>query len=150
MNARHRIRLAGPWEAEILHSSSHHELANMPLKAALGGTGEQGGHPFHGNLRLRRNFNLPTGLDEDSVVWLCVEGLHLTSQSQIFLNQRPLDRTGGSLTGDRQLEVAVTDALENFNRIEIVLSCSDALTPVEITKNAASMLVQASVWLEIE
>ena len=150
MNARHRIRLAGPWEAEILHSSSHHELANSQLKAELGGTGEQDGHPFHGNLKLRRNFNLPTGLDEDSVVWLCAEGFPPTAQCQIFLNRQPLDGTGGGLTVDRQIEVAVTDALENFNRIEIALSCSDACTPVQITESAASTRVQASVWLEIE
>ena len=150
MNARHRIRLAGPWEAEILRSSSHHELANTHLKAELGGTGQQGGHPFHGNLKLRRNFNLPTGLDEDSVVWLCAEGFLLTAQCQIFLNRQPLDGTGGGLTVAPQIEVAVTDALENFNRIEIVLSCSDAGSHVRITESAASTHVQASVWLEIE
>jgi len=150
MNARHRIRLAGPWKAEILNSSSHHELANKSLKAALGGTGEQDGDPFHGNLKLRRNFNLPTGLDENSVVWLRVEGLTLNPKCQIFLNRQPLDRTDGGLMGDRQIEVAVTDALVNFNRIEIVLSYSDAVTLVEIPKDTASIHVQASVWLELE
>ena len=150
MNARHRIRLAGPWEAEIIHSSSHRELANTPLKAALDGTVEKGGHPFHGDVRLRRNFNLPTGLDEKSVVWLCAEGLPPTARCQIFLNRQPLRATGGSLTGGQPIEVAVTDALENFNRIEITLSCADAVTRVEIAKNPASILVQASVWLELE
>ena len=150
MNPRHRIRLAGPWEAEILSSSTHHELANTRLKAALGATGQQGDRPIQGNLKLRRNFNLPTGLDDASVVWLCAEGLPLDAQCQSFLNRQPLDRTGGELTADRQIEVAVTDVLENFNRLEIVLSCSDAVSPVQITDDAASTRVQASVWLEIE
>ena len=156
MNARHRIRLAGPWEAEILHSSSHHELANKVFKAALDGTGQLGDHPFHGNLRLRRNFNLPTGLDENSVVWLCAEGLPLSTQCQIFLNRQPLNRTDGGSTGDRPVEIAVTDALDNFNRIEIVLSCSELDTGAAIAKVAkngkvtASIQVRASVWLELE
>lgn len=150
MNARHRIRLAGPWKAEILHSSSHHELANKLLKAALGDTDEQGGHPFYGKLKLWRNFNLPSGLDEHSVVWLCIEGLPLTAQCEIFFNRRLLDRTGGGLTVGQQIEVAVTDDLESFNRIEFALSCSDAGASVQIIENAASVLVQASVWLEIE
>jgi len=150
MNTRHRIRLAGPWKAEILHSSSHHELINSHIKAALVGTGDQGDQPFYGNLVLRRNFNLPTGLDEDSIVWLRAEGLPQTNQCQIFLNQLPLDRTGGGLTDRQQIEIAVTDSLENFNRIEIALSSSDEVTPVQLTEDAASILVQASVWLEIE
>jgi len=150
MNARHRIRLSGPWKAEILDSSSHHELAKTHLKAELDGTSQQGGSPFHGNLKLRRSFNLPTGLDDDSVVWLCAEGLPLDAQCQIFLNRQSLDRTYGDLTDNRQIEIAVTDALENFNRIEMVLSCSELDTRVEIARNAASVQLQASVWLEIE
>lgn len=150
MNARHRIRLSGPWKAEILDSSSHHELAKTHLKAELDGTSQQGGSPFHGNLKLRRSFNLPTGLDDDSVVWLCAEGLPLDAQCQIFLNRQPLDRTGGELTADRQIKFAVTDVLEKFNRLEIVLSCSDAVSPVQITDDAASTCVQATVWLELE
>ena len=150
MNARHRIRLAGPWGAEILHSSSHLKLANTNLKAALGGTAEHSGHPFYGKLKLRRNFNLPTGLDNHSVVWLCAEGLPPTAHCEIFLNRRTLDRTDGDLMVGQQVEIAITDALENFNRIELVLSCSEAVTPIQTVENPASILVQASVWLEIE
>lgn len=150
MNARHRIRLAGPWKAEILHSSSHHELANNLLKATLGKTDEQRCQPFYGNLKLWRNFNLPSGLDEHSIVWLCIEGLPLTARCKIFLNRRSLDRTGGSFTVGQQIEAAVTDDLESFNRIEFALSCTDAGNSVRIIENAASVLVQASVWLEIE
>ncbi len=150
MKARHRIRLAGPWEAEVLHSNSHQELAGTHLKAALGATDEPLDNPFFGKLTLRRNFNIPSGLDEKSVVWLCLEGLGLPAQSEIIFNRRPLNRTDGGAAVARHLEVAVTDDLENFNRIEIVLMCCDAFNPIQILPNATSVIVQATVWLEIE
>lgn len=150
MNTRHRIRLAGPWEAEILDSSSHQQLDNSVLKAVLGETDQPTRDPFSGNLKLRRNFNLPTGLDQHSIVWLCAEGFPIPDQCLFFLNQKPLPRTDPASNSDRKIEVPVTEVLESFNRIEIALSCSATVTPVLIAENAAKVLVQASVWLEIE
>jgi len=124
-------------------------MAGQRIKAALAGTSQQLGHPFSGKLRLHRNFNLPTGLDEDSVVWLCTEGLPLNAKPKLFLNRQPLDRTDGRAIA-HQMEIAVTDILENFNRIEVELSCFGDATPVKILEDATSMTVQASVWLEIE
>jgi hypothetical protein len=150
MNARHRIRLAGPWKTEVHHSSSHHELAGKHLKAALDGIGEPLGHPFYGKLTLRRNFNLPTGLDEHSVVWLCVEGLPLRAPCEIILNRQPLDRTGGEEAIGRVTKFGVTDNLETFNRVEIALTCDHEFTPVQLDENFNKVMVQTSVWLEIE
>jgi hypothetical protein len=148
MNARHRIRLAGPWKAEILSSSSHHQLASTTLKAALVETNEKGGLPFHGQLRLERNFNLPTGLNENSVVWICVDGLQQISQYQIFFNRRPYSKPSDT-TSKGHLEISVTEDLENFNRVEIVLTCCEAPTVVELAENLDIVRVHASVWLEL-
>ncbi len=150
MSTRHRIRLAGPWEAEIIHSSSHVELTHKHLKAVLGGGVDLKSTPFLGDLNLRRNFNLPTGLDNQSTVWLCTEGFPDTPDPfQISLNQQAMNRTDGA-PASGQMEFSITDALESFNRIEILLSCSTADAPVQINADATSALVTASVWLEIE
>ncbi len=161
MNTKHRIRLAGPWEGEIHQSSSHPGLIKNRPKAALVVSPKAGSSPFVGELNMLRRFNLPTGLDQNSVVWICADGLPITNQGvsqscscQISLNQHHLDRTAGSTKADRDsppgIEVPVTEFLEPFNRLEIKIVCPTADELVWITADETRIEVLASVWLEIE
>lgn len=156
MKSTHQIRLHGPWQAKVVESISHQKLAGTTLKAQLGGLSEGVALAFHGKVNLHRNFNRPTGLEDDSTVTLCIEGFgdHAT-----FFNQVQISATAGSEGGLKQYRVG--DRLLAFNRIELKLLCPSALIrtlpspkigvspAIGVTQDQEMLVAAGRVWLEI-
>ena len=79
MSYPHVIRLRGPWEFEVLEreaASCAESLAKLAGKATLPCDWSDAlGDDFRGQVRYRRRFNRPSGLDPHERVWLVVEGV---------------------------------------------------------------------------
>ena len=146
MTPRHRIRLAGPWNAEILDSDSHRLLAGQSLKMRCidadsdTGTAES----FSGTLRAIRKFNCPSGLEEQSKVWLCVDFLEV--DTGLWLNDQPLVLPSLSDHTTR-LEFEVSQLLSSFNTLAIKTACPPTVALVDLDQ---SIKIVAAVCLEIE
>ena len=146
MKPRHRIRLAGPWNAEILDSASHRSLAGQTLKMrCIEALPEVGNAvPFCGSLKAVRKFNCPSGLEEQSKVWLCVDFLKV--DTDLWLNDQPLVLP--SLHADlTRLELQVTHLLSGFNKLTIKTACPPSTALVNPDQ---SLQLIAAVCLEIE
>ena len=124
----HVIRLAGPWEYEVLRAdagappSSTSGRMQLPTawQALLGGD-------FRGLIRLRRRFNRPTNLDPQETVWVVIEGSHLRCVAG--LNGQSL----GDLHDDAALgEFEVTSELPMHNELTIDLEHAGSITGVRL------------------
>jgi hypothetical protein len=111
----HVIRLAGPWECEVLRADSGGLTAptaqrvQPPLDC-----GALFGSDFRGQVRFRRRFNRPTNLDPQEAVWLVIEN------SAARGNVRLSDESIGELLAEVPLaEFDVTPQLALHNELTI-------------------------------
>ena len=135
----HAIRLRGPW---VLR----HPLLPAPVRFKSPGLVPVESIPNASDARedlpakidLVRNFNRPTGLDENSVVALC--GSLKAESVSVSLNQSRLAEVRRKTDQDEVVEfqLDVTSMLQNSN--EITLSCQPTTDDLAIVE----------VWLEIE
>jgi glycosyl hydrolase family 2 len=89
----HVIRLRGPWEFEVVENASaltspRSGKAKLPCDWS-----EALGREFRGQVRYRRRFNRPSGLDPHERVWLIVEGVDAFGAAT--LNGRELGEVRG-------------------------------------------------------
>ena len=146
MKPRHRIRLAGPWNAEILDSDSHRLLAGQSLKMRCidADSTTSTAASFSGRLAAVRKFNCPSGLDEQSKVWLCIDFLKV--DTGLWLNDQPLVLPSPCENATR-LEFEITRLLSTFNTLTIKTACPPATALVDLDQ---SIKLVAAVCLEIE
>jgi hypothetical protein len=119
----YRIRLRGPWEYAWLEEGSgvptEMDTVTMPVSwQELFGTRS-------GTALFRRRFNSPSNLREDQPVRIVVS--QVGGDVAFRLNGRTVavaTRPNGEISGD------VTDLLEDFNVLEIKLSCNPDDAPV--------------------
>jgi hypothetical protein len=93
----HVIRLRGPWEFEVLEreaASCAESPAKLTGKATLPCDWSDAlGADFRGQVRYRRRFNRPSGLDPHERVWLVIEGVDAFGSAT--LNGRALGEIRG-------------------------------------------------------
>lgn len=144
----HRIRLHGPWKANVVEGSDHtgqKPNAKTVLKIPCD-WGQWLGQTFFGRVLLVRTFGKPTELFPDQPVWLNV--LAVDSHAEIRLNQMVL----GRIMGDRPFRCRIDHLLNAGNRLEIEivkesLVVENAMVPSQ--PGSPGGLI-GSVFLEIE
>jgi len=99
--AMHTIRLRGPWEQESL-------------------AGEL--------VRWTRRFHKPTGLDDNSRVWLVIE--NVAGEIDVTLNGRPMHLADSAAMAPTRLEI--TALLQSHNVLSLTLAAAGAITPVRL------------------
>ena len=97
----HTIRLRGPWEQESL-------------------AGEL--------VRWTRRFHKPTGLDDNSRVWLVIE--NVAGEIDVTLNGRPMHLADSAAMAPTRLEI--TALLQSHNVLSLTLAAAGAITPVRL------------------
>lgn len=124
----HVIRLAGPWEYEVLRCDANDWTGatsgrtQLPLDCR-----ELLGASFRGLVTFRRRFNRPTNLDPQEAVWLVIEADE--SRGEIGLNGNLL----GDLPGNAGLaELDVSTALELHNELTIRADQSVSIAGVRL------------------
>lgn len=114
----HRIRLRGPWQAQIPAEShienDHWKRVSLPCLAG------DWAPPFPCELRLLRRFGYPGTIDPYENVWLTLENLQGTTT--IKLNDKLL---AGDFQGEKG-EWLVTQFLQPRNELRIDIACNDA------------------------
>ena len=153
----HSIRLRGPWQLEpmerfVRRGDGRYDRSadSLPLSARStmpADWSESFGRAFLGRVRYRRIFQRPTGLDNGERVWLVVEPPR--SHGEIELNRK---RLGEALWSGEPARFDITGALEDHNRLEIVVA-HPALDETGAANDDSSTLpggLVGEVRLEIE
>lgn len=119
MNYPHVMRLAGPWEFEVLRVDAGEASVGQSGRIQIPGDwGAWLGRDFRGAVRYRRHFHRPTNLDPHEQVWLAIEGVD--AWGSVSLNGCPLGEVRGyALTA----EFEITDALLLRNELTIDVEC---------------------------
>lgn len=115
----HTIRLRKPWQRT--ESDGTVRRVDVPdLDDELCDANDQATRLPHASpceVVYQRNFNLPSGLDGDAIVSLCVD--HWSGRLVgITINEKPLDVP----TAARTLRLNITDQLDRQNRLAIRLA----------------------------
>ncbi|HEV7223095.1 MAG TPA: hypothetical protein VGN42_10375 [Pirellulales bacterium] len=108
----HVIRLRGPWEFDVLEGAAAPAMpcsgkAKLPCDWS-----EALGREFRGQVRYRRRFNRPSGLDPHERVWLILEGVDAFGAAT--LNGRALGEVRGYAL---PASFDVTDSLAQANEL---------------------------------
>lgn len=119
MKYPHVMRLAGPWDYEVLRAGA----SSLPSPA---GSAHQPadwvtmlGEGFRGRVRCERRFHRPTNLDPRERVWIVIEGKG--AAGRVLLNNEAL----GELHGWQQpAEFDLTSRLLPYNSLTIEVDCS--------------------------
>jgi hypothetical protein len=117
----HTIRLRGPWSLEpveryVLRPGGGYERSRVELPSAAKMTmpadwGAVLGTGFLGQVRYRRSFQKPTGLESGERVWLVVETAR--SRGVVSLCRKRLGEAAGRFD--------ITELLEDHNQLEILV-----------------------------
>lgn len=124
----HVIRLAGPWECEVLRtdSGSPTSTTSQRIQPPLN-CGALFGSDFRGQVRFRRRFNRPTNLDPQEAVWLVIENGE--AHGRVGLNELSI----GELRSDAsQAEFDITPSLQTHNDLTIDIEHPGSFTSVRL------------------
>ncbi len=112
MAAAHEIRLAGPWEFTRADANDSPQRCTLPFSPP-DGTNQPG------PVTLTRRFHRPTGLDENSQVWIAVE--FTGTVPTLAVNDIPLDAGDSDVSNSKaqQATFNATDVLRDFNMLMI-------------------------------
>ena len=122
----HTIRLRGLWQCTPMATTywtsagkSEETGTDVPAPGTIkvpGNWDSVVGSQFRGKVLLQRYFHKPTGLEENDVVQIRIEGIN--ALAEVFVNHEAY----GSLTVDREGCVFdVSDSLELRNLLELVV-----------------------------
>lgn len=120
----HTIRLAKPWRKRGPNGAS--QRVDVPDTDPDGNGGP---------VVYERNFNRPSGLDDNSEVFVQIDGWQ-ASRIEIQLNGQPVPNSSQT---DPPLLVAITEWLQTANTLQVRLDSPDGSDP----------LLDASVFLAI-
>ena len=114
----HAMRLAGPWEYEVLRVDSGAPLLPAGRVKLPADWGETLGQDFRGLVRYVRRFNRPTNLDPHERVWLVIE--RVDARGRALLNNEPL---GEIPSCERSVEFDLTSRLQLHNALVVEVEC---------------------------
>ncbi len=122
MNYPHSMRLAGPWDFEVIRTDageppSQYGRIRLPLAWS-----EAFGNEFRGVVRLVRRFNRPTNLDPHECVCLEIEGC--CANGRASLNGDPL---GSVPARSLRVDFDITSRIELNNTLEIEVEIPELL-----------------------
>jgi beta-galactosidase/beta-glucuronidase len=149
----HTIRLRGPWECEPVarYATEGEETRERvdglpaPSRPTLPAPWDSlFGPEFIGRLRLRRRFNLPTGLEAHERVWLVIEGMDLPGTAS--LNDEPL----GSLPeGSSPTDFDVTLLLRPRNELVLEIDRRSASRPPSLSASTPALVADARLEIRL-
>lgn len=138
----HRIRLHGPWQAEVVQSDTENLVGKQQKLSVASDWIDWLGAGFRGTVSLIRRFGCPTGLHKDQRVWLIVELVDFNGC--VWLNELSL----GELNPAGVLRIEVGQQLLMRNVLRIDLFLTNANTSLGRTQLTGGLT--GSVRLEIE
>ncbi len=143
----HRIRLHGPWQAQVVGDNSPDEQQQrqeMVLKIPCD-WGDWLGTRFYGRVLFVRVFGKPTALAEGQRVWINV--LAVEQSAEIRLNETLL----GRMVGRQPTRFRIDHLLRRGNRLEVEVtrSAKPQKQPGAFSPFSPGGLI-GSVFLEIE
>lgn len=142
MNARHSIRLAGPWQRRVLSvpaggtANSETVTVRMPCSVA-----EDLGATFQGRVEYQRFFNRPTNIDTETNLALVCD--HLMGRHVEFLLNGELLQSEAAIQGVYRLDLQ--GRLESRNELQIRFD----VAPVQEETDESQTGLEGAVRLEI-
>lgn len=128
MSETHVIRLRGPWEYEPLarvflgsDGTRNEGTDDLPPPGRLQLPADWGatlGRDFHGRVRYRRRFGLPTNLGPLDEIWLVIEGVDYFGD--VSLNGQALGRIAGYVA-PREFDIRGALAPRNLLTLDVEL-----------------------------
>jgi hypothetical protein len=137
----HRIRLAGPWEAQLLNDESQPVggMLDSRLPYSMFPSPEQTG------VRLQRGFHRPTGIDPNSVLRIILKANQ--KPHEVRINSTPAEVRTASDDGTTNLNdthgefsIDITHSIAAFNQLSVIFQAGSSEMPATLE----------TAWLEIQ
>ena len=137
----HRIRLAGPWEAQLLDDALQPVggVVDSRLPYSVSKSPNQSG------VLLLRGFHRPTGIDQNSVLRIVLKAN--LRPHEVRLNSTPVEVSEASHFGTTNLDdthdefsIDITQTIDAFNKLSVSFQIKTPEMPATLE----------SAWLEIQ
>jgi hypothetical protein len=128
----HRIRLAGPWEAQFIGDDGQPvgEAIRCQLPFSLPESQRTSG------VLLTRGFHCPTGINDTTILRIVLQA----SESPNAVRINGTDITEYAVHPDSEFAFEVTDRIEAFNQLSVLFRSTECESPAALS----------TAWLEIQ
>ncbi len=137
----HRIRLAGPWEAQQLDNELQPvgDMVNCQLPYTLTPSENPSG------VLLLRGFHCPTGIDQNTILRIVLKANQ--QPQEVRTNGNPAEVCEASCIGttnlndaNREFSIDITHSIAAFNQLSVIFQVSTTEIPATLQ----------TAWLEIQ
>ena len=137
----HRIRLAGPWEAQLLDNELRPvgDVLNSRLPCSMFPSQNQTG------VLLQRGFHRPTGIDQNSVLRIILKANqkpHHVRINSTLAEVRAASDIGTTNINDSygEFSIDITHSIAAFNQLSVIFQAGSSEMPATLE----------TAWLEIQ